>query len=72
MNEGKKVRTPKPRINKALLLRNYQKEMKQRLAVMHSLAHDMCGSLQDVHEVRAELRQTNRLLLQLIALVEAV
>lgn len=68
-----KVKKPldvKPRINKQLLLRNYQKEMMQRLNIMHSYAHDMCGAHENPAELRAELRQTKRLLVQLIMLVE--
>ena len=68
--KSKKPVGAKPRIDKRLLLRNYQKELLIRLNIMHSYAHDMCGAHENPTELRAELRKTRRMLGQLIMLIE--
>lgn len=55
---------------KQVLIRNFRRDLKKRVIDMHRLAHDMCGAHRNVHEKRAELRETKKLVLQLVALVE--
>jgi len=61
---------PRPRINKRILLKKYQEDLKNRLALMHHLANDGCGHRDDCHELQKQLRETQKMLLQLIMLVE--
>ena len=73
MKTTKRKRKPpeaKPAYNKQVLIRTFQRDLSKRVVDMHRLAHDMCGAHQDVHEMRAELRETKKLLLQLVALIE--
>lgn len=60
----------KPRIPSTILLQRYRSDLARRVREMHALAADMCGAHESCKEMRAELRETKKLLMQLIFLAK--